>query len=375
MKLNGRFVGVAALLLGLLGSGSARADHKSNAFKQVNLISDQTNVARVQDPNLVNSWGIIQVGSRLWVADNGTDLATSYSLDGDPRQPIVHVPAPTGLALNESDAFEVSLSCGQSQGAPALLVFASEDGHIYAYSPAVDRNNAIAVITGPTAPPLEPAVYKGIAVSTPRHGKPSLYAADFTRNSVEQYDKDFGFIRSFTDPMPPSFCQGKTADNKQLTCGPFNVAVIDDHLFVTFAQRTEGESDENHDPGLGFVDVFDLDGTFDRRFATGGTLNAPWGIALAPRGFNDFSGDILIGNFGDGAISAFRPSNGAFQGQLEDCMGHVIKIDGLWGLLFLDDHRRRDRLFFASGPDGEDHGLVGFLEQARCSSSMTFDVR
>ena len=47
------------------------------------------------------------------------------------------------------------------------------------------------------------------------------------------------------------------------------------------------------------------------RVAKGGLLNSPWGIALAPDGFGNLGGDLLIGNFGDGRINGLTP---AFRG-------------------------------------------------------------
>jgi uncharacterized protein (TIGR03118 family) len=63
-------------------------------------------------------------------------------------------------------------------------------------------------------------------------------------------------------------------------------------------------------PGHGFVDVFDLSGNLLRRLVSGGPLNSPWGLAIAPSGFGLFGNDLLVGNLGDGRINAFDPSTG-----------------------------------------------------------------
>ena len=85
-----------------------------------------------------------------------------------------------------------------------------------------------------------------------------------------------------------------------------------------------------------------------------GALNAPWGLALAPRGFGRFGGDLLVGNFGDGRINAYRQTHGgwAHDGVLRDRRSNPIVVNGLWGIGFGNGGRAgpRDTLFFASGP-------------------------
>jgi uncharacterized protein (TIGR03118 family) len=115
-------------------------------------------------------------------------------------------------------------------------------------------------------------------------------------------------------------------------------------------------------PARGFVDVFNTKGDLLRRFAHGRPLNAPWGIALAPRDFGRASGDLLIGNFGDGRINAFDPRSGRFDGALRDKHGRRLVIDGLWALEFgngvIGD---ANTLLFTAGPDDESHGLFGAI--------------
>ena len=91
--------------------------------------------------------------------------------------------------------------------------------------------------------------------------------------------------------------------------------------------------------GFGFVDSFDAaTGILDGKVAIRGALNAPWGIAQAPDGFGTLGGDILIGNFGDGHVNAYKPILGGLlylpAGPLRDSSGAPIWIDGLWALEF-----------------------------------------
>ena len=137
------------------------------------------------------------------------------------------------------------------------------------------------------------------------------------------------------------------------------------NLFVTFALQKVGKHDDQAGVGNGFVDVFDTNGNF-RRFASQGTLNSPWGLALAPANFGKFSNDVLVGNFGDGLINAFDFASGAFLGQLQDEHGKLVTINGLWGIAFGNGGLAGDtnKLFFASGLNDEVDGLFGYIEPA-----------
>src|SRR5204862_4187127 len=116
---------------------------------------------------------------------------------------------------------------------------------------------------------------------------------------------------------------------------PFGIQNVGGTIFVTYAKQDADAEDDVHGQGLGFVDEFDTAGTLLGRVATRGQLNAPWGIAMAPASFGRFGGDLLVGNFGDGEITAFeRGPNGGFEprGQLRTANGGVLSIDGLWAL-------------------------------------------
>ncbi|MFB7225212.1 TIGR03118 family protein [Streptomyces sp. NPDC056227] len=88
----------------------------------------------------------------------------------------------------------------------------------------------------------------------------------------------------------------------------------------------------------------------------------PWGLELAPKKFGKFSGDLLVGNFGDGHINVFSPNSGKFKGTLRNRKGNAIEIPGLWGLLRgTDKSGGKDSVGFAAGIDEEAHGLLGTL--------------
>jgi uncharacterized protein (TIGR03118 family) len=142
-------------------------------------------------------------------------------------------------------------------------------------------------------------------------------------------------------------------------------------LLVTYAKQDADKHDDVAGVGHGFVDMFDTSGNLVQRVASRGTLNSPWGIAVAPSNFGKFSGDLLIGNFGDGRINAFKLPNGsshrfASAGQLPGAKGKPLKISGLWGLAFGNGAGAgpTNTLFFTAGTNGEADGLFGTLTTA-----------
>src|SRR4029078_10844843 len=115
-------------------------------------------------------------------------------------------------------------------------------------------------------------------------------------------------------------------------------------------------------PGLGRVDVFTMHGDLISRANDHSSLNAPWGLAIAPAGFGSFAGDLLVGNFGDGRINALNPAGLAERGVLRGPNGRPIAIDGHWALLPGNGTEAgTDEIVFTAGPDDESHGLLGTL--------------
>jgi uncharacterized protein (TIGR03118 family) len=322
-----------------------------STFVQTNLVADNSSFgALTVDPSLVNPWGMA-FGStgNLWVSNNGSGMSTVYSQAGA-KQPInVTIPSavageagtPTGVIANSSPDFVIP---GQGTGPTlggALFIFAGEDGTISAWN--ANTGSSAVLMANRSA---NGAVYKGIAMAA-SNGHNFLYLTNFHGNSVDVFDASFSFVHSFTDAtIPAGFA-------------PFGIQTINGNLYVTYAKQL---APDNHDDvagvGNGFVDVFSPDGTFIKRFASNGTLNSPWGIAVAPTGFGTLGGDILIGNFGDGMIGAYDPSTGALVDMLRGSDGARLSIPGLWALVFGPSSTT---LFFSSGPNEEAHGLVGTL--------------
>ncbi len=337
-------------------SGSAGA-HPSfdqhRAYVQTNLVSDVPGWAAITDPNLVNPWGLSQGATTpLWVSDNGKDVTTLYSAPqgGAPSivPLVVNIPGgePTGQLFNGTTDFVL-----KQDGMPALFIFASEAGKITAWNPSLSpKTSAVRVANNPHA------VYKGIAM-VPRASGPILLAADFHNGRLRAFDSSFMPMSmpswAFSDPTLPA------------GYAPFNVTVVGNRVFVSYAKQDADRHDDVAGAGHGFIDVYGFGGHMLMRFASRGALNSPWGMTIAPTGFGPFSGDLLVGNFGDGLIHAFDPMTGHLDGTLRDSHGMPIAIDGLWGLLPGNGTSAGSAaVWFSAGPDAEAHGLLGQLTSA-----------
>jgi uncharacterized protein (TIGR03118 family) len=202
---------------------------------------------------------------------------------------------------------------------------------------------------------VEGAIYRGMALLHTDTG-PLLLAADFKNARIAVFDKAFQPVAQSHSFLVDRFLPRGYA--------PFNVAVLGDAIYVAYAKQDAAGEDEVAGRGLGFVDRFDLTGRFTRRMASRGPLNAPWGLAIAPASFGQFAGDLLVGNFGDGRISAYD-AHGRFRGQLRDADHKPIAIDGLWALLpGTATSGGTDGLWFSAGIADEQHGLVGQIRAA-----------
>jgi uncharacterized protein (TIGR03118 family) len=335
---------VGGVLLAVLPAGATAAS--DNVYSVTNLVSDVSGQAPNTDSNLKNAWGLTSTaGSPWWVADNGADMSTIYRADGTTaRAPVAVSSAPTGAVSNSSSNFVISNGV---TSAPATFIFSTEHGQILAWASSVSGNTAMQEAATPGA------IYKGLAIAGDR-----LYATDFHHGRVDVFDGSFQPVNSpgaFVDPgIPPGFA-------------PFGIQNVSGNIVVTYAKQDADQEDDVKGQGLGFVDMFSTTGTFLRRIATRGQLNAPWGVAMAPANFGRFGGDLLIGNFGDGQISAYEPQlDGSFElvGQLRTSDHKVISIDGLWALQFgkgAANNGPITTLFFTAGPNDESNGLFGTI--------------
>jgi uncharacterized protein (TIGR03118 family) len=329
-----------------------------NSYKQTNLVSDLPGIAKATDKNLVNPWGAAFFPSgAFWISDNANGLSTLYTGQGNVIPAVFNVPAPagqttpaspTGIVINVTQGFQVP-----GTTLPANFIFSTEDGTISAWAGGLTTNPLNAVLAVDNSAGGTGAVYKGLAFGTTAAGN-FIYATNFRAGTVDVFDSTFApagtkLLGSFKDPKI------------QAGYAPFGIQNINGNLFVTYALQNKAKHDDVACAGCGYVDVFDTNGRLLQRFASGGFLNAPWGLALAPAGFGAFSNDILVGNFGSGAIDAYD-LNGNFRGQVENPQGRPLTIGGLWGLYFGGAAvSTPDTLYFTAGPAGETHGLFGSI--------------
>jgi len=335
--------------------GSSASGQSPNEFTQTNLISDIPGVARVTDPNLVNPWGqATSATSPLWISDNNGNVSTFYNggVNGSlptkvPLTVSIPMGAPTGDVFNaDSGGFMVTTAKGT---APANFIFDSESGVISAWSGAVSGSAASAEFAS------NRAVFKGIAMAS-TGGNTFLYAADFSEGTVDVFNAQWQRV-----VIPGAF------QDSQIPKGfaPFNIQELNGDLYVSYAKQDPNKQNDVAGAGLGFVDVYDNTGTLLTRLISGGDLNAPWGMAIAPAGWGAFGGDLIVGNFGDGAIDVYDPTTGAELGPLTNTDGNPIVINGLWGLRFGDGtFGTPNDLVFSAGIGDESHGLVGEITPA-----------
>jgi len=346
------------------GTTRVNADGPSQFYAQHNLISDGNIPADHTDANLVNAWGL-DAGPTTpwWNSDNGTGTTTLYNVATGAIVADFTVPGaggaqgnPTGLVFNGGTGFVVNNGVGSP--APARFIFSSEDGTISAFKGA-----PIVTVVPNTNAPAHGAIYKGLAINSRTDGT-LLYATDFHNGKVDIFDSSFHAVTiagAFTDPSLPAHF------------APFGIQNIDGTIYVTYALQDEDAEDDVAGPGNGYVNAYDTSGNFIRRVASAGELNSPWGLALAPADFGRFSGDLLVGNFGDGRIHAFDPtqltSTGEFEavGLMHSTAGKPIIIDGLWALQFghgstsSSANGTTNTLFFTAGPNDEHNGLFGMV--------------
>src|SRR6266851_1547472 len=374
MKRTRKSIFATGLLLAGLATSLpcwAKNSKHGNGYVRHDLVSDTSTVpADHHDSTLLNSWGIAFFpGGPFWINDNGSGISALYNGDGtgffgaNPALAVI-IPtpsgtgtsAPTGIVANTSFAFNL-----KKDGKPAIFIFATEDGTISAWNlgdgfptspPTSTAELKVDNSTETCANGATGAVYKGLASGVNTTGV-FLYATNFRCATVDAFDGTFAPATALSAKFKDSKIPGGFA--------PFGIANIQGNLVVTYAMQNPAKHDDVAGPGNGFVDIFDTSGNLIERFATRGKLNSPWGIAAAPFNFGRFSNDLLIGNFGDGKINAYK-TGGQFNGQLRDQSNSTIVIDGLWALTFggaaLSDP---GTLYFTSGPNGEADGLVGSL--------------
>ena len=311
----------ALLLFGLLMTLAVPSGllAQQAGYSQTNLVSNIAGVATTTDPQLLNPWGISGFpGQDFWIADNNSGVSTLYDQKGNKDAGlVVTIPGatsnPNGNCSPGCPTGTVASANG-SYFSGGSFIFDTEDGLVVYWNGA--SNTAIVGKDNSASG----AVYKGLALLGT-----NLLAANFNSGKVDVLDRNFNLTSlsgSFTDPkLPAGFA-------------PHGIHVIGNQIYIAYAMQDAAKHDAQPGAGLGQVDIFDANGNFVSTFAAaGGQLNAPWGVVETPATFGAFPNAILVGNFGDGTISAFD-TTGKFLGQLADSANHVLVNPGLWDMVF-----------------------------------------
>ena len=337
------FAGRAAVLLGsmlTLAAPGLRA-----GFIQTNLASDISGLAANFDPNLKNPWGMSFSGSSpLWVSDQGAGVSTLYSGAGVPVSLVVTVPPTTGAPIGPTgQVFNSTTAFIEGDGTKASFIFDTLAGTIDAWN---SGNGTTAQVMDTTTGALT-----GLALDP---ASQHLYAANFATGAIDVYNSSFS---------PTTVSGGFVDPNALAGYSPYNIQLVNGELYVEYDLVNPTTHQPQAGAGLGYVDVFDTNGNFVQRLATGGSLNAPWGVTQAPAGFGGFGGDILIGNFGNGEINAFNPVSGAFAGTITDAAGNPIVNSDLWAIEFPAGGPgvNPNALYFTAGINNQADGLFGSI--------------
>jgi uncharacterized protein (TIGR03118 family) len=314
------------------------------------LVSNKHNVAAHVDPRLINPWGIVIYNNQLWVVNNTSDVMTNYDLLGNRiltpislRHPDHKSDYPTGIVINVNGSFTIP---NGSNTKPATFLIATEKSTLLGYNPNIDQNKSFMLLN--KLIDGEIAVYRGIAIVNN-----TLLLANFFGGSIDVFTSEYQrivnyeFIDRFElDPIPEDY-------------GPNNIVNIGCFIYVLWAKKNPNVPLRDiPGPGNGFVSVFDLNGSFVRRFTSRGVLNSPWAMIPAPLESGFPEGSFLIGNNGDGRINVFD-FEGGYIGPMLNQAGLPIVIEGLWGLApYYTDF---NQIFFTASNDQTSDGLVGSL--------------
>lgn len=326
----------SSIALLLLLSGSLFAD----SFSQTNLVSDIAGMATFNDPNLKDPWGMsFSSSSPIWVSDRATGLATVYKGSGAILPLVVTVPPGTATTGPTGQVFAGPATAFTLAGKPANFIFDTLGGTVDAWN-----GGSAATIVATTSG----ARYEGLALANNM-----LFAANFVNGGgVNAFNSSYAQVNTFTDPNIPA------------GYAPYNVQYLNGNLYVEYAKVNPDPSIPIAPSGAGgYVDVFTTSGTLVQRLVSNGALDAPWGVTMAPAaGFGQFSGDLLIGNFGNGEINAYNPTTGTWLGTLANASGTPLANSGLWAIEFGNSSANPNALYFTAGLNHGNNGLFGDIQ-------------
>jgi uncharacterized protein (TIGR03118 family) len=344
-------------------------------YIQTNLVSSipgvGTNATNPVDTQLINPWGIARsLTSPWWVSDNGSGLSTLYNGTGTKSSLVVTIPVPQGGTPPATPTGIVSNGTATDfllpSGAPSRFIFVTEGGTIVGWN-----SGTSGVIVKDNS--KRGAIYKGCTIAE-WGGKHYLYVANFHSGEIEMYDSTFQRVtldkHAFANDddsvfdFGPDERGGHGFNEHRRDFAPFNVQAIGTNVYVAYAKPDMNHKDEVAGSGLGFVDVFNPAGRRLARLQHGPWFNAPWGTALAPGEFGEFSHALLVGMFGSGEIAAFNPVDGRFLGLMKNRDESTLRVEGLWAIAFGAGNTNSgpyNTLYFTAGPNDESDGTFGTL--------------
>jgi uncharacterized protein (TIGR03118 family) len=345
------------LPVALAGASAQEAAVHATPYRQTNLVANHRGVAQEVDIHLTNASSIAYLPGQPFFVTNeragtlrvydpagfeeipGVLLVSPPEADAPPTRPTAVVANPTSdfafAALGDAPQYMVAAENGTISG------WAELDGDFEEmtdlaldHSKQGDEYEGMAILTNTCCEPV-------LAVTDAHHARVMCLNVAFV---------PFECPEGFVDRHLPAHY------------APYGIQQIGSEVYVTYVEYDSERLHPVAGEGKGIVDVFDWQGKFLRRFATGGSLNEPWAVVKAPAQFGGFANDILVGNFGDGSISAFDEKTGALRGQLTDAAGKLIVNPGLRGLVFGSRGTGDpNTLYFTAGPDDEPDGLLGAI--------------
>jgi uncharacterized protein (TIGR03118 family) len=380
----------AIAVAGAIAAGtSVPAAAAENAYTVTVLVSNQAG-APITDKNLQNAWGVAftPAASPFWIADNNNGLATLYDGNGTIVPLVVTIPcppkagqgsscpasaAPTGLVWNPTtNAKTAFLVPGTT--IPASFIFDTEDGTISAWAGGLTTNpdTAVLAVDNSITPNAKlGAVYKGLAFGVNESGT-FLFATDFRHATIDVFAPSQDASGKGLSYAPATTSGGFKDPGIPAGFAPFGIQNIDGNLIVTYAKQNAAKHDDVAGDGNGYVDAFDTDGHLLQRLASKGGLNSPWGVARASFAFGLFSGDLLIGNFGNSWINALTPTGLV---PLQGTNGKplvVVKGSGLWTLTLGGGAKSNPSiLYFTAGPNDEMDGRFGTITPAKSKAASS----
>jgi uncharacterized protein (TIGR03118 family) len=213
------------------------------------------------------------------------------------------------------------------------LIIATTEGSLYGFSPFVDIDRGIYQLT------VEGAEFTGMAINDKRS---LLYVCDYANNVVRTFDGQWNEVTAdfpFADPELP----------EGYSC--FGIVNTECKLFVCYSSSTRT-------PLSGYVNEFDYDGRFIKRYITDIGLDGAFSMCFPPpECWGRHQCLFHVANTGSGLISTYSKKHGKFDSYLKNMSQEKLEVEGLrtivpWG----------NRLYYTASADGGVSGQLGSIK-------------